>query len=184
MWAIHIRGDHLITFPVIPLTIRMFNILITCLGNICRSPAAEHLLLHRLEDHSLHGRVSISSAGLLDSGKNAAGPVRDILGTEMKITSIYRHSSRTATPSLIDEQDLILSMGIYEMKGILDIRRHPETHLYMDWIYDTRGQEVADPYGKHITDYRRMISLLDGAVDDLLRKAADALPGRDRIHLE
>ena len=162
----------------------MFNILITCLGNICRSPAAEHLLLYRLEDHPLSGKVNISSAGLLDAGIAAAGPVRDILGTEMKITSIYRHGSRTATPSLIDEQDLILSMGIYEMKGILDIRRHPETHLYLDWIYGTIGREVADPYGKDITDYRRMISLLDGAVDDFLRKAADALPERDRIPLE
>ena len=153
----------------------MYKILITCLGNICRSPAAEHLLIHRLRGHPLDNRVKISSAGLINPGNRAAEEVRDILGRDMKIASIREHRSRVATPGLMKEDDLILPMGIYEMNGILSIYRHGNTITYLDWIYGTRGKEVDDPYGKGRMHYRKMVELLESTVDDFIQKADDLL---------
>ncbi|MDP6154872.1 MAG: hypothetical protein QGH39_10700 [Candidatus Thermoplasmatota archaeon] len=148
----------------------MYKILITCLGNICRSPAAEHLILHRLHGHPLEKRVRISSAGLINPGNRAAEAVRNIVGREMGIASIREHRSRVATPGMMKENDLILPMGIYEMNGILSIHRHGNTKTYLDWIYGTSGKEVEDPYGMGHRHYKKMVELLEGTVDDFLVK--------------
>ena len=154
---------------------KMFNILITCLGNICRSPTAEHFILHRLKGHPLARTVKVSSAGLINPGNMAAAPVRKIMGREMGITSIDWHRSRIATPDMLERQSLVLPMGIYEMNGILDIRDHPRVLTYMDWIYGTDGQEVADPYGMGEEDFRRMIISMEATMDDLMDKLEAAV---------
>ena len=148
----------------------MYRILITCLGNICRSPTAEHLIINKLNGHPLKGKVEITSAGLLNPGNRAAGDVRKILGREMGIESIYEHRSRIATSRMMKGHDLILPVGIYEKNGILAIYPHEFTFTYLDWIYGTDGKEVADPYGMGFGDYQRMVELLVGTVDDFIRK--------------
>ena len=39
------------------------NILFVCLGNICRSPAADGIMHHIVEERGLGGRIGIDSAG-------------------------------------------------------------------------------------------------------------------------
>ncbi len=158
----------------------MYKILITCLGNICRSPAAEHLILHRLNGHPLEKLIKISSAGLINPGNRAAGTVRNILEGEMCISSIHEHRSRVASPGMMKENDLILPMGIYEMKGILHIYPHENTHTYLDWVYGTNGKEVEDPYGMGRGHYKRMVELLEGTVDDFFQKLEMILNNVDK----
>jgi protein-tyrosine phosphatase len=45
---------------------RKFSILMVCMGNICRSPTAEAVLRHMLQDAELADAVHIDSAGTLD----------------------------------------------------------------------------------------------------------------------
>ena len=45
------------------------KILFVCLGNICRSPAAEGILKKFIEKEKLNGKIQIDSAGLLDYHK-------------------------------------------------------------------------------------------------------------------
>ena len=37
--------------------------LFVCLGNICRSPVAEGIMLHLIEEHGLHNKFTVDSAG-------------------------------------------------------------------------------------------------------------------------
>lgn len=154
----------------------MYKILITCLGNICRSPTAEHLLIHRLAGHPLEKRVTITSAGLVNPGNQAAEAVRKILGEEMGISSVYEHRSRVATPGLMKENDLILPMGKYEMDGILSVHDHENTSTYLDWIYGgSAGWEVNDPYGMSFEHYRKMVEFIDSTVADLIFRLENVL---------
>ena len=42
----------------------LFSILFVCLGNICRSPAAEGIMKHQLELNGLSDMVFVDSAGI------------------------------------------------------------------------------------------------------------------------
>ena len=44
-------------------TRRDVSVLFVCLGNICRSPLGEGVLVHRLDEEGLSDRVSVDSAG-------------------------------------------------------------------------------------------------------------------------
>jgi len=43
-----------------------YTVLFLCLGNICRSPAAEMILKKELRKRNLQGKVSVKSYGLMD----------------------------------------------------------------------------------------------------------------------
>jgi protein-tyrosine phosphatase len=45
---------------------KKFKVLFVCLGNICRSPAAEGVLLHLVKASGLQDRVEVDSAGTGD----------------------------------------------------------------------------------------------------------------------
>lgn len=148
----------------------IYKVLITCLGNICRSPTAEYLLNRAIETTELKSKIEITSAGLINPGNMASGFVRSILGDEMGIVSIQEHRSRVATQKMLSESDLVLPMGISELEGILSISPHPNAHLYMDFVYGTLGGEVEDPYGGPIDEYRKMVSLIDITVQPWVEK--------------
>ena len=50
------------------------NILFVCLGNICRSPAADGIMHHIVEERGLGGRIGIDSAGTY-AGHTGSSPV-------------------------------------------------------------------------------------------------------------
>ena len=50
------------------------NILFVCLGNICRSPAADGIMHHIVEERGLGGRIGIDSAGTYAGHTGAAPP--------------------------------------------------------------------------------------------------------------
>jgi protein-tyrosine phosphatase len=87
---------------------QLFNILMVCTGNICRSPAAERLLQSRL-DGVAPNIFRVDSAG-----------TRALVGLPIEINVASRlqtmgietsgFSAKQITPELIAEQDLILAL--------------------------------------------------------------------------
>jgi len=128
------------------------------------------LLKEGLKGHPLDGKVLVDSAGLINPGNPASRHVRTILSEDMGIDDVMEHRSKIVTPALISEQDLILPMGVYEMEGLLDVSVHSNTHLYMDWAYGTKGQEVEDPYGYPHAKYCDMVRILEQSVELFIRK--------------
>ena len=81
--------------------------MILCTGNICRSPAAEALLRHRLEQRGIDAQVL--SAGLLEGGQPASAHGVDVL-SGMGI-DLSTHRSQSMTVELIQRADLVLGMA-------------------------------------------------------------------------
>ncbi|TKB46111.1 low molecular weight protein-tyrosine-phosphatase [Thalassotalea mangrovi] len=114
------------------------NILIVCVGNICRSPAAERLLQQQLANKS------VTSAGLgavIDHGiEESMAQLLTQDGIDTK-----GHQARQITEQMVAEADLILAM---EQRHINAIRtKYPtasgKTMLLGKWNGD---EEVPDPY--------------------------------------
>ncbi|QRY81988.1 low molecular weight phosphotyrosine protein phosphatase [Pseudomonas sp. PDNC002] len=118
------------------------RILIVCVGNICRSPIAEHLLRE-----SLHGTdIAVGSAGL--------GALRGHSTDSAALAILHRHGhrpqphhARQLTVELLHEANLVLVMEQSQIQSV--IRLAPEargkTFLLGKWQAD---QEIPDPYRK------------------------------------
>jgi protein-tyrosine phosphatase len=84
----------------------IFDVLVVCTGNICRSPMGEALLRARLADRGVAAHVH--SAGTLAWGGNATGNAA-IAMRELGI-EIDAHHSTALTRGMIEDADLVLGM--------------------------------------------------------------------------
>ncbi|XP_073144452.1 uncharacterized protein [Henckelia pumila] len=162
-------------------TTKPFSVLFVCLGNICRSPAAEGVFRHLVKQKNLDSMFYIDSAGTInyhegnpaDSRMRAASKRRGI-----EITSI----SRPIRPSDFREFDLILAMDRQNREDILEAFerwRHRETfpidadkkvELMCSYCKRHDETEVPDPYYGGPQGFEKVLDLLEDACESLLDK--------------
>lgn len=97
----------------------MFEILMVCTGNICRSPLAELLLTQHLA--GLPGWVH--SAGTYDLGARQMTSDAQLLATRQGVSpdAAAAHRSRALTEGLLQSPDLILVMARDHRRKVLEM---------------------------------------------------------------
>ncbi|CAA0825212.1 Unknown protein [Striga hermonthica] len=156
-----------------------FSVLFVCLGNICRSPAAEGVFRHLVKEKGLDSKFFIDSAGTInyhegdqaDPRMRAASKRRGI-----EITSL----SRPIRPSDFGDFDLILAMDRKNREDILDAFerwRHKEplpanadkkVQLMCSYCKKHDETEVPDPYYGGPKGFEKVLDLLEDACESLL----------------
>jgi protein-tyrosine phosphatase len=100
----------------------VFNILVVCLGNICRSPVGELLL-----EDSLDGTVTVTSAG---TGGLPAWPIDATMAEALHerysnntslLSATKAFQSRRLTRQMVKTADLVLAMGSDHREFIVDL---------------------------------------------------------------
>lgn len=86
------------------------HILFVCTANIARSPLAEVLLGGYVRARSLHGQITVSSAGVRARSDDpaAAGSMSIAQAWGLDLSN---HRSRPATPEIVGVADLIVTMS-------------------------------------------------------------------------
>ncbi len=145
----------------------MVRVLFVCSGNICRSPMAEGVFQHMVDEAGLSDRIVVDSAGTgpWHVGESAHRGTRQAL----KRHGIdYRGRARQVTRADYDGFDYILAM---DRENLSDLRRlardddEAALSLFLDYAPQARQREVPDPY------YNGRFEL----VYDLVRQASTGL---------
>ena len=152
------------------------RIIMVCSGNICRSPAAEVVLRHKLDDAGITG-VIVDSAGTgswhegddADPRSRAAWERRGYAG---------RHTARQFLRAWFDERDLILVMDAHNYETMLGRTHAPEHRAKVRYlrsfdpqlagVEDTDALEVPDPYYGGPQGFEHMLDLIEAACDGLI----------------
>jgi low molecular weight protein-tyrosine phosphatase len=175
---------------------RLYNICLVCLGNICRSPMAETLIRAELAAADLSDRVSVESAGTgdwhlgdpMDRGARAELARRGYDGSA--------HRARQIGPSWLDRFDLLIAMDSANLRALerMAIGRPGQSgRIRLLRSFDAAappGAEVPDPYGggpDEFADVFDMIhqaarGLVAGIAAMLAEGATDRPPGRTDPH--
>ena len=114
------------------------NILVVCMGNICRSPTAERILQKKLPNH----RVSSAGINAL-AGKDADFQA---IKTALKHGIIVAgHTARQLTPKMCDEADLILVMELAHIDMVADIQPSARSKAFLlaQWL---PKKNIPDPF--------------------------------------
>lgn len=141
----------------------MHNILVLCIGNICRSPMAEGLLRRAMPDKI------ICSAGIHALIGQPAAPFSVQIMQEQGI-DISAHRAQSLSARLVMEADLILTMD-------LDQKRVVETHYFASKgkvfrLGEFGKYDIADPYREGMASFRAAYRLIAEGVDDLVKRIA------------
>ena len=125
------------------------RVLFVCLGNICRSPTAEGVMLHLLRERGITS-VSVDSAG---TSAYHVGEVADKRSQEeANRRGVHLPSrARQFIVADFDQFDFILAMDTENKRNILTLSRNAEdrskVHLFRDFEPDgIKGRSVPDPY--------------------------------------
>ena len=154
------------------------KILFVCLGNICRSPAAEGIFNQKIKERDLEQLFVVDSAG---TGSWHVGNLPD---KRMRATALSRGIELTSRSRQIEENDLyefdqILVMdqdNLDAVKSLTKDQNNPvnsKIKLILSYSKNFQLDEVPDPYYGGKNGFEKVIDLLDDAMDGLIDSLTD-----------
>ena len=154
------------------------KILFVCLGNICRSPAAEGIFNQKIKERDLENFFVADSAG---TGNWHVGNLPD---QRMRSTALSRGIELNSRSRQIEENDLyefdqILVMdkdNLNAVKSLTKDQNNPinsKIKLILNYSKNSQLDEVPDPYYGGQNGFEKVIDLLDDAIDGLIDSLMD-----------
>jgi len=147
------------------------SILMVCLGNICRSPLAEGIMAHLIEERGLSGQLTVDSSGTSGWHVGEAPHRGSIQVAAQHGIDIRRQQSRQLTVADIDHFDWLVAMDTSNRNGIHhldpDDTKTDRIVLLLDYTDGDAPRDVPDPYyeggfeGVYDLVYRGCEGLLD-----------------------
>ncbi|UBF28062.1 low molecular weight phosphotyrosine protein phosphatase [Kovacikia minuta CCNUW1] len=148
-----------------------YKLLFVCLGNICRSPSAENIMNHLIEQENLSDRIICDSAGT--AGYHVGNPPDRRMAAAAKQRGItLQGSARQFTPTDFEKFDLILAMDRDNFADICSLdpagKYRSKVHLMCNFCTRHTLKEVPDPYYGGPEGFNQVIDLLMDACEGLL----------------
>ena len=149
------------------------KILFVCLGNICRSPAAEGVFKQKIKDRDLDKLFVVDSAG------TGGWHVGNLADPRMRETALSRGIKLTSRSRKIEENDLyefdhILVMDLDNLHAVKSLIKDPmnplnsKIKLLLTYAKNSQLNEVPDPYYGGKKGFDKVLDLLDDAIDGLI----------------
>jgi protein-tyrosine phosphatase len=156
-----------------------YKLLFVCLGNICRSPAAENIMNHLIENSGLSDQISCDSAGTASYHVGSHPDNRMSRAALQKLNITMQGQARQFEKSDFQDFDLILAMDKDNYANILALDKNREYHqkvkLMCDFCSRHTLKEVPDPYYGGSEGFNQVIDLLTDACEGLLKHVKSEL---------
>jgi protein-tyrosine phosphatase len=146
------------------------RVLFVCLGNICRSPAAEAAFAHLVEEAGLSDRFVLDSAG---TGAWHVGEQADVRMRRAAARRGFAMTSRArqVTSKDFEAFDLVLAMdaaNLAALQGLAPARHAHKIKLFREFDPEGRDQDVPDPYYGGDADFDDVLDIVTRAGRRLL----------------
>lgn len=145
------------------------SVLFVCLGNICRSPAAEGVMQQLVNQTDLGDKILVDSAG------TAGYHIGELADARMREASSRRgidllSRSRKLTPADLELFDLIVAMDRENLADInlLGDQSKGSTKMLSDYLDDQWPDEVPDPYYGGADGFETVLDMLEAACPRIL----------------
>ncbi|MGK7872755.1 MAG: low molecular weight protein-tyrosine-phosphatase [Xenococcaceae cyanobacterium] len=149
-----------------------YKLLFVCLGNICRSPSAENIMNHLIEQAGLNNSIFCDSAGT-SSYHIGSPPDRRMSAAAARRGVKLRGKARQLKLSDFENFDLILAMDKENYWNILYLDREgkyrDKVRLICEFASHHQEEEVPDPYYGGRDGFDKVIDLLLDSCDGLLK---------------
>lgn len=156
-----------------------FSVLFVCLGNICRSPTAEGVFQHKVNQAGLAEVIKVDSAG---TSAFHVGEAPDKRSQQEARNSGYDLSyirSRKAEAKDFVDFDLVIAMDLenyHNLSLLKTIGYNDNLKLFIrDYAPELNIEEVPDPYYGGPEGFSKVLSMIEAASDNLLEHIKEKL---------
>jgi protein-tyrosine phosphatase len=148
------------------------RVLMVCTANICRSPTAEAVLRHRVQQAGLHGRIVVDSAGTRASHELSHAPdPRSIAHAARRGYDLIGLRSRPVVLADFHRFDLIVPMDRTHLDHLAvhaPADAPAKVRLLMSFAPPGAGDVVPDPYYGGAPGFEHVLDLVELACNGLL----------------
>ncbi|HZW86209.1 MAG TPA: low molecular weight protein-tyrosine-phosphatase [Gallionella sp.] len=148
------------------------GVLFVCMGNICRSPTAEAVFRHYVENAGLTGRILIDSAGTHDYHIGSPPDLRARRAAQQRGYDLSGLRGRQVEKGDFHRFDYVLAMDRTNL-AILDRLAPPDSvkkaQLFLEYARHHNEREVPDPYYGGADGFERVLDMVEDAAEGLLQ---------------
>jgi low molecular weight protein-tyrosine phosphatase len=154
----------------------MISLCFVCLGNICRSPTAEGVMIHLIEERGLQDQIKVDSAGT--ASYHTGEPADGRSAQAAKRRGIHLPSrARQFKAEDFDRFDYVLACDNSNFGDLKSLARGGnEEKLFLLLDFDTenpKGSSVPDPYYGGGNGFELVLDLCESACSKLLDHIVD-----------
>ncbi len=152
----------------------MIRVLFVCLGNICRSPLAEAIFNSKVKQAGMQTLFKCDSAGTSDFHIGELPDERTIQCAARHNLPL-NHRARQVNRTDFRDFDYLLAMDDNNRRNLTNMKVRygfgdKEIHLMRDFVAETQGLPVPDPYYGGEEGFEEIYQILDEALDNFLVK--------------
>ena len=147
----------------------MIRVLFICMGNICRSPMAEAVMKHLVEQEGLARQITVDSVGI--DGWHVGEPRHPGSQAVLRGHGIpFAGSARQITLGDIARADYLVCMDRENVAGVRYLDRSPSVetklHRLLEFAPSGLPEDVPDPY--YHGNFDEVFRLVDAGCQGLL----------------
>ncbi len=148
------------------------RLLFVCLGNICRSPAAEAVMTEKLKIAGKEQHATCDSAGIIGFHAGAKADARMRKHALRRGYVLTSRSRQVRADVDFDRFDMIIGMDDQNIKDLNSIARSSDDHgkifRMTDFCSQSNYNFIPDPYYGDSDDFELALDLLEDACDGLM----------------
>ena len=153
----------------------IISVLFVCMGNICRSPTAEGVFRHFVQEAGLADRIKIDSAGTHAYHTGEPADRRASAAAERRGYSLADIRARRVQAEDFENFNYIVAMDRLNHVTLIDradAEHHDKIRLFLE--FSSAGEdEVPDPYYGGAAGFDRVLDLVEEASRGLLETLSD-----------
>ena len=155
----------------------MIKVLFVCLGNICRSPLAEAIFNKKIALAGMQNQFKSDSAGTSDYHIGELPDDRTIACAK-KHELLIKHRGRQVHRTDFRDFNYILAMDDSNFRTLDQLKsrygfQKKEIHLIRDFVNESKGLSVPDPYYGGEEAFEEIYLILDQAIDCFLNQVIE-----------
>lgn len=150
----------------------MVKVLFVCMGNICRSPTAQGVFQHLVEQHDLDSRIEIDSAGT-HAYHVGEPPDRRAQKTALdRGVDLSRQRARRVQVGDFEYFDYVLAMDSDNLANLVELcppSHREKVKLFLEYSEHFDERDVPDPYYGAVMGFERVLDMVESASAGLLQ---------------
>jgi protein-tyrosine phosphatase len=164
-----------------------YQILMVCMGNICRSPTAQAVLQAKIQDLGLDKKVAVQSAGTQNWHQGSPPDSRSIHHAALRGYDLAPLRAKAIRAADFETCDLILAMDQTNFDTLQEqcpVHHDHKLQLLMTYSMRYAGihRSVPDPYYGGPNGFEHVLDLIENACDGVTAKLTEHLDSRNVVN--